>query len=132
MPLFMWSVKGDKGDKGDIGNPGVGAQGIPGSNGLNGSNGDTMVKRAWNYNTNSSGVWTGSIPSGASVIFVTPRTPGEFNNSISITGETCTVTFRKFKSAGLGITLGTLLSVSVFETTPGVVNFDLTCMAPVL
>lgn len=57
--------------------------------------------------------------------WVQPMTAGEFANSMTITGNNATVTFRKFKTDGLGITLGTLLTVSVFEASSGSVDFNL-------
>lgn len=107
-----------------------GADGPQGPQGVQGPAGDTMVKRAWNYTTNSSGVWSGTIPADTTVLTVTPRTAGEFLSAVSLNGTTLTITFRKFKTAGLGITLGTLLTVSIFEDSPGTVNFDLICMSP--
>lgn len=41
-----------------------------------------------------------------------------------------TVTFRKFKTDGLGATIGTLLTVSIFEASPGVVTYDVLGVEP--
>lgn len=82
------------------------------------------VKLVGAYTTNATGTWTGTVMAGLRY-WVQPMTAGEFANSMAIVGSTATVTFRKFKSGGLGITLGTLLSVSVFEDTSGAVDFNL-------
>lgn len=77
------------------------------------------------FSTDGNGQWSGTVPAGM-LYKVQPMTTGEFNNSCSLSGTTCTVAFRKFKTSGLGITLGTLLTVSAFEDVPGVVVFNLT------
>lgn len=82
------------------------------------------VKLVGAYTTNASGTWTGTVLSGLRY-WVQPMTAGEFANSMTIAGSTGTVTFRKFKASGLGITLGTLLTVSAFEDSPGSVDFNL-------
>lgn len=82
------------------------------------------VKLVGAYTTNSSGTWTGPVMAGLRY-WVQPMTAGEFANSMTLVGSTATVTFRKFKASGLGITLGTLLSVSVFEDNSGAVDFNL-------
>lgn len=79
---------------------------------------------AKSFTTSASGVWSGSVPTGM-LWRVQPMTAGEFNNSISVSGTTCTVTFRKFRTGGLGLNIGTLLSVSIFEDSPGAVVFNL-------
>lgn len=83
------------------------------------------IQYAKNVNTDSNGSWSGALPVTGLAVQVQNRTAGEFANSVSVVGTTATVTFRKFKSAGLGITLGTLLTVSAFEDVSGVVNFDI-------
>lgn len=82
------------------------------------------VKLVGAYTTNSNGTWTGTVMAGLRY-WVQPMTAGEFANSMVIAGNSATVTFRKFKPSGLGITLGTLLSVSVFEDNSGPVEFNL-------
>jgi len=82
------------------------------------------VKHASQKTTDSSGFWTGTVIPGLRY-WVQPMTAGEFANALTVTGSTATVQFKKFKSGGLGITLGTLLSVEAFEPTPGTVVFNL-------
>lgn len=82
------------------------------------------VKHASNRTTDGAGLWTGTVLAGLRYM-IQPMTAGEFTNSLSLSGTTATVQFRKFKSGGLGITLGTLLDVQAFEATSGVVNFNL-------
>lgn len=77
------------------------------------------------FSTDANGQWSGQVPAGM-LYTVQPMTTGEFNNSCSLAGTTCTVAFRKFKTSGLGITLGTLLTVSAFEDASGIVVFNLT------
>lgn len=82
------------------------------------------VKLVGSYTSNSSGTWTGTVIAGLRY-WVQPMTAGEFANSLTLNGSTLTVNFRKFKTDGLGITLGTLLTVSLFEPSPGAVDFSL-------
>ncbi len=82
------------------------------------------VKLVGSYTSNASGVWSGTVMAGLKY-WVQPMTAGEFANQIGLSGNTLTVTFKKFKASGLGITLGTLLTVSAFEDTPGPVDFNL-------
>jgi hypothetical protein len=82
------------------------------------------VKLVGTYTSNASGVWSGTI-NPALRYWVQPMTAGEFANSLAIAGNQLTVSFRKFKAGGLGITLGTLLTVTAFEDTPGQVSFNL-------
>ena len=82
------------------------------------------VKLVGAFTTDNTGTWSGQVLSGLRY-WVQPMTAGEFANSMTITGGTGTVKFRKFKPDGLGITLGTLLTVSAFETSPGPVEFNL-------
>lgn len=82
------------------------------------------VKLVGAFQTNASGTWTGTMMSGLRY-WVQPMTAGEFANSVSLSGSNVTVQFKKFKAGGLGITLGTLLTVTAFEDTPGAVDFNL-------
>ena len=82
------------------------------------------VKLVGSYTTNSSGSWTGQVMSGLRY-WVQPMTAGEFANSLTMAGSDLTVTFKKFRTGGLGLNLGTLLSVSIFETSSGAVDFNL-------
>lgn len=82
------------------------------------------VKHASQRTTDSTGLWTGTVLPGLRY-WVQPMTAGEFTNSLSITGSTATIQFKKFKAGGLGITLGTLLSVQAFEDVSGAVVFNL-------
>lgn len=82
------------------------------------------VKLVGAYTTNSSGIWSGPLVASLRY-WVQPMTAGEFANSLTLSGGNGTVTFRKFKTDGLGITLGTLLTVSLFEASSGVVEFSL-------
>lgn len=86
---------------------------------------DGTVQYAKNLTTDANGLWSGTLPSTGLRVAVQSRTPGEFANQVTITGTAISVQFRKFKTAGLGITLGTLLTVSAFEDNSGVVNFDI-------
>lgn len=85
-----------------------------------------MVRYSKNLTTDASGVATFVLPETGLTVDIQPRTAGEYAHSIVVAGDgkTTTVTFRKFKPAGLGITLGTLLTTSIFEDSPGTVNFD--------
>ena len=74
--------------------------------------------------TDANGTWSGTVMAGIRY-WVQPMTVGEFTNSLTVSGSTATVQFRKFKTGGLGITLGTLLTVTAFEDTRGVVTFNL-------
>lgn len=98
---------------------------VRGSDGATGAAGDSKIVLDANYTTNSSGVLAVTVPAAALRFQINPTTAGEFLSQRSRAGNILTITFRKFKTGGLGITLGTLLSVSVFEDSPGVVNFDL-------
>lgn len=80
--------------------------------------------------TNSSGVLAVTMPQAGLALSVLPRTTGEFAYNVAWSGLVATFTFRKFKSGGLGITLGTLLSVEAFEPSPGVVTFDIIGVEP--
>lgn len=82
------------------------------------------VKHASQRTTDGAGAWTGTVLSGLRY-WVQPMTAGEFANSLTVTGTSATVTFKKFKAGGLGITLGTLLSVQAFEDVTGTVVFNL-------
>lgn len=82
------------------------------------------VKLVGAFTTDATGTWSGSVIDGLRY-WVQPMTAGEFANSMTIAGGTGTVKFRKFKADGLGITLGTLLTVSAFEVSPGPVSFNL-------
>jgi hypothetical protein len=84
-----------------------------------------IIKYAANISTDANGAWAGVLPEANLAVTIQNRTAGEFANSVSVTGTSITVGFKKFKSTGLGITLGTLLSVSAFEDVSGVVNFDI-------
>lgn len=79
---------------------------------------------AENVNTNSSGVYTRTVPEAGLVYQVLPRTDGDYSVRAVVSGSTLTVTCRRFKSGGLGLTVGTLLSGSIFEDTNGIVNID--------
>lgn len=83
-----------------------------------------------NLTTDASGLLSFTIPRADLVLNIQPRTAGEFENSLTQVGLSVTVQFRKFKTAGLGITIPTLLTVSAFEDSPGVVNFDVTGTIP--
>lgn len=83
------------------------------------------ARYAKQFTTDANGAWSGTVPVGM-LYKVQPMTAGEFNSSCSLAGTTCSVTFRKFKTSGLGITLGTLLTVSAFEDNSGAVTFNLT------
>lgn len=91
---------------------------------MSGAHTISPIKHCSSRTTDGTGVWTGTVVSGLKY-WVQPYTAGEFANSISLSGSTLTVTFRKFKASGLGITLGTLLSVSAFEDVSGAVDFNL-------
>lgn len=91
---------------------------------MSGSSTPSPVKHTSSKATDANGAWSGSVIAGLRY-WVQPMTAGEFANSMSLSGSTLTVNFRKFKASGLGITLGTLLSVQAFEDTSGVVNFNL-------
>lgn len=88
------------------------------------------IKYADNHTTNASGLLAVTLPRPDLILTVQPRTAGEFANSISMAGNVATIQFRKFKPSGLGITLDTLLTVSSFEESSGVVNFDIVGIAP--
>ncbi len=82
------------------------------------------VRFVGTFTTDASGAWSQAMMAGVRYL-VQPMTAGEFANSVALSGSTLSVQFRKFKSGGLGITLGTLLTVTAFEDSPGVVNFNL-------
>lgn len=82
------------------------------------------VMWATNQNTDINGNWSGTVPFTGLIYSVLPRSVGDYVNNVSIAGSTITVNFKKLKGP-LGITLGTLLSVTIFEDSPGIVNFDL-------
>lgn len=75
--------------------------------------------------TDVNGSYVGTLPQAGLIVTVQPVTVGEFTNAVALVGTGVTVNFRKFKSAGLGITLGTLLTVSAFEESSGTVQFHL-------
>lgn len=82
------------------------------------------VKHAAQRTTDGAGLWSGTVIPGLRY-WVQPMTAGEFTNSLVVTGSTATVQFKKFKAGGLGITLGTLLSVQAFEDVSGAVTFNI-------
>lgn len=77
-----------------------------------------------NLNTDANGLLSWTIPNTSWRYHIQPMSAGEFTNNLTLVGTTMTVQFKKFKAGGLGITLGTLLSVTAFEDTSGVVNFN--------
>lgn len=82
------------------------------------------VKLVGTFTSTASGVWSGPVTAGLRY-WVQPMTAGEFANSLALAGSTLTVTFKKFRAGGLGLNLGTLLSVSIFEDSAGSVSFNL-------
>jgi len=82
------------------------------------------IKHAAQKTTDINGLWSGTVLPGLRY-WVQPMTAGEFANSLTISGSTATVQFKKFKAGGLGITLGTLLSVQAFEDVSGTVTFNI-------
>lgn len=88
-----------------------------------------LPKYSANLSTDAAGSRVVNLPETGLIVSVTPRTTGEYTNSVNVTGAVATITFKKFKGA-LGLTLGTLLTATVFEDSPGVVNFDITATRP--
>lgn len=84
----------------------------------------TPIKHASQRTTDGNGLWSGTVLPNLRY-WVQPMTAGEFANSLTIVGSTATVQFKKFKTGGLGITLGTLLSVQAFEDVSGAVTFNI-------
>lgn len=82
------------------------------------------VRYVQQITTASDGTWTAQVIAGLRY-WVQPMTAGEFANSMQLNGATASGSFKKFKSGGLGITLGTLLTVTAFEDSPGPVTFNL-------
>lgn len=91
---------------------------------MSGGTASSPIKHVSNRTTDANGLWSGAVKSGLRY-WVQPTTTGEFANTMSVSGATASIAFRKFKTGGLGITLGTLLSVQAFEDTSGIVNFNL-------
>ncbi len=82
------------------------------------------IKYVGTFTTNSAGAFSQALMSGVRYI-VQPMTAGEFANSLSVAGNVVSIQFKKFRAGGLGLNLGTLLSVSIFEDMPGAVTFNL-------
>lgn len=92
------------------------------------------VRFARNLNSGSNGQVTVNLPAAGMVLSVTPRTPGCIVDSVvqSVTPQgqaQAVVTFRKLKTGLITLSLS-VLSLSLFEPTVGVVNFDITGEAP--
>jgi hypothetical protein len=82
------------------------------------------VVYASNQTSDANGIWAGVVPYTGLVWSVLPRTPGDYTHQVDISGANVTVTFKQIKGP-LGLTLGTLLTATIFEASAGVVNFDL-------
>jgi len=72
----------------------------------------------------SDGTWTGTMPDASLVYSALPIATDDIISGVAVSGDQITVTFKKIKPA-LGLTLGTLLSASIFEASPGAVMFHL-------
>lgn len=82
------------------------------------------VKYVQQITTAADGTWSANVIAGLRY-WIQPISVGEFANSMQLTGSVATGTFKKFKTGGLGITLGTLLTVEAFEASSGPVTFNL-------
>jgi len=79
------------------------------------------------YVTTADGKATFNPPAAGMVLSITPRTAGavidSVSESVAADGKvTTSVSFRKLRTNG--ISLGGLLQISLFETSPGAVTFD--------
>lgn len=90
---------------------------------------------ATNLTTNSSGVWTGTLPANRfrkePAVFCNVKTPsGSYDYRATVSGAassgfSITVTFTKRKNS-IDISLGALIGISLLDTT-GIVTFDIAC-----
>lgn len=79
------------------------------------------------YVTTADGKATFTPPAAGMILSITPRTAGavidSVNEAVAPDGKvTTTVAFRRLRTSG--ISLGGLLQISLFETSPGAVTFD--------
>jgi len=86
--------------------------------------GTVGVRLIGQFTSDNNGVSVLTVPAGMRY-FVQPIGSTTMVDSCSLVGTTLTVNFKKLKSNGLGATLGTLLSVDLFESSTGAVTFNL-------
>lgn len=89
------------------------------------------LRYAKTLTTPASGVLTVTLPAANLELTVLPRTPGLLW-SVTTSGTSATITFQKLNTGGLGITLATLLSISILASGDvGPVVFDLLATDPI-
>ena len=81
------------------------------------------IMMAQNMNTDANGSIALVLPQAGLLCDVSINTPGQYSVERVTNGNNLTINVKKVKAA-LGLTLGTLLTASVFEDVTGVVNFD--------
>lgn len=128
VAAFLASLKGAQGDQGTPGTSG--RDGTDGQDGQPGPTGPDRIKFARTLTTNAQGIWSGKVPATATVLKVSPRTDAVLQESISQSGDTVTVRFRRLNTGGLNLTIGTLLTATILAQSVGVVTFDLEASEP--